>query len=126
MALTTLKRQSQLDGRAHDLTMVFDDFGITVMSVPPSGAHELPQQLRALLHAHQQQALRWVEIGAYAGPPELAQIGVTFNEPWKPDPHLDALVTQMPSAGAAQGDFDGRAYARELARRARRRPNQTP
>lgn len=118
-SLEKLKRRSAVDGQAHDLTLVFGDLGITVMTVPPTDAPDLVRDLHAYctLKKHQQRAARWVGFGGFEGPPELAQTAVVFNEPWRPDAGLDLLVAELPTAGAPARKFDGRTYARELRRR---------
>jgi hypothetical protein len=108
-SLNSLRRQSERDGRLHDLSLVADDLGITVLSAPPSGRDELPARLRdyCLLKKHQMKLDRWIGFGVFAGPPEPVQAVVVFREPWQPDAGLDEAVKELPSYGT-DGDFDGR------------------
>jgi hypothetical protein len=111
-----MRQASARDGIFHDRTYPVGDFGITVMSAPPSAAQELGKRIHTYcrLKKYQMKANRWIGFGVYAGPPEPAQLAVVFSEPWQPEDELDRLVKSMPSYGV-EGNFDGRKLARERA-----------
>lgn len=111
--LRTLKHRSALDKRWHDATLIHDHGGITIMTCPPTERHDLAQSLGeyVMLKQHQMEADTWLGLGAFEGPPELAQCAVILTEPWQPDPELDAIVGSLPTAGR-EGNFDGRIEAR--------------
>jgi hypothetical protein len=111
--LRRLKEQSAKDGQNHDRTYFGLGFGVTVMSVPPSRADELPRILQnyCILKKHQVRADSWLALGVFKGPPEPAQVVGVFTEPWEPDEELDRLVAELPSAGHEMERFDGRKLA---------------
>jgi hypothetical protein len=111
--LRRLRQESAADGALHDRSYLFGDFGITVMSAPPSASKELSSKLvdYCRLKKHQVKANKWIGFGVYEGPPEPAQLAVVIREPWQPDAELDELVKSMPSYGV-EGDFDGRKLAK--------------
>jgi hypothetical protein len=114
--IKTLKRRSSLNGRSHDQTVVFDGWGATVMTVPPSEANDLPRLLQnyCLLKKYQCRANRWIGFGGFEGPPEPAQLAAVFDDPWTQDTALDKLVAELPSAQSGDGNFDARAHERQI------------
>lgn len=105
-----LRRSAARQQRRRDLTFVFDDFGITVVAVPPDERGELIELLQSYcgLKKHQFRAEAWVGFGAWDGPREPAQYAVVLDEPWEPDAELDRLVAALPTAQSAPPDRTGR------------------
>lgn len=116
-----LKRRSQLDGLWHDASMIFKDFGITIMSCAPAQSPDLAERLAmyCTMKKYQQKAESWVGFGCWEGPSDAVQCAFVLWGPWAPDPELDRLVTGLPTAGAT-GNSDGRVEARRQARRTRK------
>jgi hypothetical protein len=116
-----LKRRSQLDGKWHDASRIFKDFGISIMSCAPAQSTELADRLAmyCTMKKYQQKAESWVGFGCWAGPSDAIQCAFVLWGLWSPDAELERLVAGLPTAGAT-GNFDGRSEARRLARRARK------
>jgi hypothetical protein len=108
-----LKKLAAREGRPRDRSYFGRDFGITVMAVPPSEAHELPQMLHTycMLKKHQTKTSSWAGFGVFEGPPEIFQAAVVWTTPWEPDSELDRLVSELPSYGYEGTKFDGRKHA---------------
>lgn len=101
--LRAMRRSSAKDHRSHDLTLFFDSWGVTAMTLPPERRDELPEVLRSYctLKKHQHRADAWVGFGGWDGPPEPAQIVFVMTDPWTPDAKLDELVAELPTAQAS-------------------------
>jgi hypothetical protein len=109
--LSSLRAISAKDGMPHDRSFFFgQEYGVTIMTVPPSERTELLPMLQSycLLKKHQARADKWIGFGGFAGPREPFQHAVILLDPWKPDEELDELVATMPSAGFEGKVFDGR------------------
>jgi hypothetical protein len=99
--LQRTRRSAAAQHRRRDFTFIFDDFGVSVIAVPPEERAELRDILWTYCHLKKHQFKRdaWVGFGAFAGPREPAQLAVILDERWEPDEELDRLVAEMPSAG---------------------------
>lgn len=115
--LSSLRARSARDGMTHDRSFFFGrEYGVTVMTVPPSKWAELLPTLQSycILKKHQARADKWIGFGGFAGPREPFQHALILHDPWKPDQELDQVVAAMPSAGFEDGVFDGRKLGRPM------------
>jgi hypothetical protein len=97
-----LRRSAEQLGRMRDMTLFFEEsqVGVTVIACPPDQSRELRNMLQSYctLKRHQAKYDRWIGFGCFAGPPEPAQLVYVVDSPWSPDPELDALVSDLPTA----------------------------
>lgn len=94
------RRSAAAQHRSRDLTFIFEDFGVTVVAVPPDERASLRELLVSYcqLKKHQAKSDAWIGFGAFVGPPEPAQLALILDDPWEPDEDLDKLVAELPTA----------------------------
>jgi len=107
--LRRLRTQSARDGTPHDRGYLGDDFGITVVALPPRDARDLPNRLSVYCTAKKYQLRKrtWLGLGVYEGPEEIVQAAFIANGDWVEDPDLEALVETLPSYGHEDDYLDG-------------------
>lgn len=114
--LETVTRESQLDGKRHDVTLA--------SSAPPCGIsfHCNPKpspEAIAVLETHcakrkyQQRAAQW--FGVSVSPDGQVQFGVTLDFPWEASDEMERLTADMKSASNVRDALAQ--YSREVSRR---------
>ncbi|KWO62002.1 preprotein translocase [Burkholderia ubonensis] len=114
--LQTITRQSQLDGKRHDVTLA--------SNAPPCGIsfHCNPKpspEAIAMLETHcakrkyQQRAAQW--FGVSVSPDGQVQFGVTLDFPWEASDEMERLTADMKSASNVRDALAQ--YSREISRR---------